>query len=65
MPYLQKPLITTICAYKDLSGIFTTAIPEVEDLTSTADQSAAMKMSIDKVFSMEHRYCLMGNICKR
>lgn len=50
----SKPLITTICAYKDLSGIFTTAVPEVEDLTSTADQSAAMKMSIDKVFSMEH-----------
>ena len=53
--YLQKPVITSVCAYMDQSGIFATAVPEVEDLTSTADQSSSTKMSVDKVFSMEHR----------
>ena len=51
----QKPVITTICAYKDFSGIFTTAAPEIVNLTSAADQSASTRTSLDKVFSMEHR----------
>lgn len=53
-PIPNKPRVTTLCAYKDISGMFTTAAIELEEEESSADQRTSMSLSLDKVFNMEH-----------
>jgi predicted SAM-dependent methyltransferase len=47
--------VTTLCAYKDESGMFTTSAVEVEEETITTEQKINMNTSLEKVFSMENR----------
>ncbi|XP_053401547.1 cleavage and polyadenylation specificity factor subunit 1-like [Mercenaria mercenaria] len=50
----NKPRVTTLCAYKDESGMFTTSSVEVEEETTTTEQKINMNTSLEKVFSMEN-----------
>ena len=45
-----------MCAYKDTSGMFTTAAVEIEDEADVVEQLNTSKTSLDKVFNMENRY---------
>lgn len=50
----NKPQVSTLCAYKDESGMFTTSAIELEEEESAIDQRMSMNTSLEKVFNMEH-----------
>ncbi|XP_052231440.1 cleavage and polyadenylation specificity factor subunit 1-like isoform X1 [Dreissena polymorpha] len=50
----SKPRILAICAYKDESGMFTTAPLEVDEEEARTDKRENMNISLEKVFNMEN-----------
>ncbi|KAL3859426.1 hypothetical protein ACJMK2_009649 [Sinanodonta woodiana] len=49
----SKPKIFTICAYRDVSGVFTVEEEQQENTGATTESRNAMKTSLDKVFSID------------
>lgn len=52
----QKPRVVAMSAYKDVSGMFTAVPLEVDEDDALTEQRVTMNTSLEKVFSMEHRY---------